>query len=621
MSKAFSVLRQRRLKTAAKIAALDAHNRRRIHTPNADPAVANDVLVDWTAGPHPTLWTAVQARIAAADKARRAAGLKVRNRAEDAVPAFEVVLSASPEYFRPGQPERHSLYEPEKLAAWLTATTAFLTERYGDRLVDARLHLDEATPHVQAVIVPITTDHRLSAKEVMGNAQAYAKLQTDYALALSHLGIQRGIPKSRAKHTTIKEYYGALDAPNPAPPTVEVGSPPVFGREKWALAESKRLTGELRPAFETATAPAKQAKIERKQRREAQDTAWAAVAAMEQAQRAATAAQEREREAVEALRAERQAHTAQMRDIPLEAVLMAAGWDPDPTDKKQWRGPLGAGRISLDGPKWFDHDAGKGGAKAIDLAKHLTEADFEGALGWLGAHFGAAGATQALHARAAEPPPPKPPFVAPKPAPEHWPRVREYLTHIRKLPARVVDFVANRGILYADERANAVFLAKNSAGEPFLAEKRGTNPEKRFVGLEKGSDRNVGGFSVFKKSFEAPSTSPAAAVFVAESAIDALSASQLVSVTPGERWIFASTAGARADAPWLRRLIDTRKRLIIGFDSDQAGEVAAAEMLRNYPGAERMRPPPGFKDWNAALQSGEDTSPDEEQGWSHTPGG
>lgn len=621
MVEAFSVLRQHRLKSASKIAAADGHNRRRIDTPNADPALANGVLVDWTAGPHPTLWAAVQARIAAADDARRAAGQKVRNRAEDAVPAFEMVLSASPEYFRPGQPDRHGHYEPEKLAAWLKATKAFLAERYGDRVVDARLHLDEATPHIQAIVVPVTADHRLSAKEVMGNAQAYAQLQTDYSKALAHLGIQRGIPKSRAKHTTIKEYYGALDAPNHAPPTVEVSSPPVFSREKWALAESARLTDELRPAFETATAPAKQAKIERKQRREAQATAAEAVAAMEHAQEAATAAQGAERAAVEALRAERQAHAAQMRDIPLEAVLKAAGWDPDPHDKKQWRGPLGAGRLSLDGSKWFDHDAGKGGGKAIDLAKHLNGADFEGALGWLGAHFGAAGAAQALHARAAEPPPPKAPFLAPKPAPEHWPRVREYLTRVRKLPAQLVDWVANRGTLYADERANAVFLAENSAGEPVLAEKRGTNPEKRFVGLEKGSDRNVGGFSVLRNGFEAPPKSPAAAVFVAESAIDALSASELVSVTPGERWIFASTAGARGDAPWLKRLVETGKRLIVAFDSDQVGEAAAAEMLKNYPGAERMRPPPGSKDWNAALQSREEMPPGEEQDWGHAPGG
>ena len=48
------------------------------------------------------------------------------------------------------------------------------------------------------------------------------------------------------------------------------------------------------------------------------------------------------------------------RDMPLEGVLERLGCERDPKDRKNWRTP--AGRVTVDGSKFFAHDVGKGGA-------------------------------------------------------------------------------------------------------------------------------------------------------------------------------------------------------------------------------------------------------------------
>lgn len=68
-------------------------------------------------------------------------------------PYVQMVLSASPEYFRgPGQ--GRGQWDEERLKAWKAATMKWLRDEYGEDLVHASLHLDEDTPHIHALIVP-----------------------------------------------------------------------------------------------------------------------------------------------------------------------------------------------------------------------------------------------------------------------------------------------------------------------------------------------------------------------------------------------------------------------------------------------------------------------------------
>ena len=145
--------------------------------------------------------------------------------------AVEIVLSASPEYFR-DHPDEIGVYDENKMEAWVQRNEDFLKIKYGDNLVCLDLHLDEATPHLHAVITPLVhkeKSYRRTKEQIknnipprkyevfsldsktMFNRKALIELQTDAALAVRDLGISRGIRGSKSKHTTLKEFYSIMN--------------------------------------------------------------------------------------------------------------------------------------------------------------------------------------------------------------------------------------------------------------------------------------------------------------------------------------------------------------------------------------------------------------------------
>ena len=180
-------------------------------------------------------------------------------------------------------------------------------------------------------------------------------------------------------------------------------------------------------------------------------------------------------------------------------------------------------------------------------------------------------------------------FVPPEPNPENWAKVKKYLVEARALPVQLVDAKHKSGDIYADERANAVFLARDEDGKPVAAELRGTNPARPFKGYALGSRRGAGAFSV---------GNPAAGiVVVVESAIDAMSylvlklLSGIKDVMNNTRVV--STGGVRDKPP----TGTDNKRLLCAYDDDTAGNKAGTwgERLRPYRHA--MRPASASPPW------------------------
>jgi len=194
--------------------------------------------------------------------------------------AGEMVLSASPEYFTDGTPEQ----QKERLDIWVKTNVDWLKEKYGEGLVSCDLHLDENTPHLQAVIVPLhtyekknqhgsTTVTKTHYNNVFGDkASLIAKarkeqnseltkcgrLQTEYAKAVEHLGIERGELNSLAKRNTLQEFRKAVERgmtgefpefkqlPKPEPETktqaamrIALGKPEPL--DIWSKQNDKRL--------------------------------------------------------------------------------------------------------------------------------------------------------------------------------------------------------------------------------------------------------------------------------------------------------------------------------------------------------------------------------------------
>jgi len=269
-----------------------------------------------------------------------------------------------------------------------------------------------------------------------------------------------------------------------------------------------------------------------------------------------------------------------LRSIPLEEVLRLSGARPERYDPAKWHTARGV--LSVRGAKFMNWSCGQGGGGAIDLVMHLDQVGFGPAVQWLGQRF--AGGLRS----SPDPLAPKAALLRlPPPAPAKLWRVRRYLLRERGLPRALIEPLIQAGRLYADQRANAVFLLLGKENQPVGAELRGTTL-RPWHGLAPGSQKDLGFFSM--------PTGPLPAIILVESAIDAISCFAL---HPRHRCI--STAGARPNPGWLTPFLNQGAALYCGFDADRTGEDMAREMMALHPAIQRLRPP--YHDWNDVLRA------------------
>lgn len=268
-----------------------------------------------------------------------------------------------------------------------------------------------------------------------------------------------------------------------------------------------------------------------------------------------------------------------LRAIPLKHVLLAAGAQPDPLEKAKWHTARGV--LSVTGAKFINWNQGFGGGGAIDLTMHLKGVGFIDAIDWLDRRFSA--------------PPPAPltsspsrrTLALPMPVAHRLSAVKHYLIAQRHLPRGLLRPLIDSGHLYADHRANAVFLLCDQYNSPVGAELRGTGP-RPWRGMATGSRKDAGYFAI--------GTPHAHRVVLCESAIDAISCLVL---RRGLRCI--STSGARPHPRWLPGLIARGLSVYCGFDADSTGETMAQAMRARHPTVQRLQPP--HHDWNDTLRA------------------
>jgi len=275
-----------------------------------------------------------------------------------------------------------------------------------------------------------------------------------------------------------------------------------------------------------------------------------------------------------------------LRAIPLEQVLPLCGGQRDPHDQHKWH--TAAGVLSVTGAKFMNWNGGRGGGGAIDLVIHLHHLGFKAAVDWLAQHF--PGSVPSL------PLAPTPPlqFLPPPPDPGKLDRVLQYLVDHRKIAPVLLDPLIGSGTLYADTRANAVFLLLGKEKLPVGAELRGTTA-RPWHGLAPGSQKDLGCFAVPAEPLPAAGFA-GQPVILCESAIDALSC---VALHPQSRCL--STAGARPNPTWLKPLLAQTAQVYCGFDADPTGDQMADAMMALHPGVQRLRP--SAHDWNDVLKA------------------
>ena len=127
---------------------------------------------------------------------RRIEGVGCRRR-KDSVVMVETLITASPEFMERfddgGREFLHRAYQ-------------FMEQSIGkNNIVSAVVHMDEKTPHMHLCFVPITSDGRLSAKEILGNQKRLSKWQTDFHRHMSeqYPELQRGVSAIESKREHI----------------------------------------------------------------------------------------------------------------------------------------------------------------------------------------------------------------------------------------------------------------------------------------------------------------------------------------------------------------------------------------------------------------------------------
>ena len=283
---------------------------------------------------------------------------------------------------------------------------------------------------------------------------------------------------------------------------------------------------------------------------------------------------------------------AAARAVPLKHVLSLWGAVPDRHDRSKWHTEHGP--LSISGPKFINWHRGVGGGGAIDLVMHLAHVDFATAVAWIEQYLAAghlamgetAAARSGRQPAAVEAEPGR--LRLPLPDDGMLDRVRQYLTGRRHLRESLLEPLFESGRLYADRRGNAVFLlVAGKAHRPVGAELRGTGP-RVWRGMAPGTCKDAGFFWIGGPASQE--------IVLCESAIDAISCHQL-----HPQRICISTSGARANPRWLRILLARGYTVQCGFDTDTAGDDAAARMTALHPAVQRLRPP--AHDWNDALAS------------------
>ena len=100
----------------------------------------------------------------------REAGCRIR---KDSVTAVEALITASPEFF-----EKKSRKEIHEFFSY--AVDFMKSKQNPDTYISAVVHVDEKTPHMHLCFVPITTDGRLSAKDIIGNKKRLTQWQDEF---------------------------------------------------------------------------------------------------------------------------------------------------------------------------------------------------------------------------------------------------------------------------------------------------------------------------------------------------------------------------------------------------------------------------------------------------------
>lgn len=260
---AFAILRTQKLKAAVAVRRSLKHAFRAQDTPNADPTRLRE-----------------NSHLGAnsVDEAMKA----FHNRLPEKIRKNGVLAI---EYLITGSPDGMNSKSRRDQDAYFTDALAWLKERHGaENLIYAGIHRDETTPHLYAYVVPLDPQGKLNCRHFLGGAKALSQMQTDFAEQVGQRhGLRRGIEGSKARHTTVRQYYAALQQESPVPLAIpaQALAPRVLKNNLFSRIEeapevvASRLSRETQAHYAPALARAKRTDLAERRAKELAATAQA----------------------------------------------------------------------------------------------------------------------------------------------------------------------------------------------------------------------------------------------------------------------------------------------------------------------------------------------------------
>lgn len=206
MTTQYSILGVSKLKSLGEIAAMSNHWLRTRPTPNSDPAKRkHNLTIHGARNPYKAFRALMEKK--GITKFRKGGVLLI-----------EFVLTFSPEFLIDESTGKKREDATELTREWARASRQWMVDRFGENCISIIYHGCEKTPHLHCAVAPLELKTRKSGKQVWtlnargitGGPEKLRILHDINANAVKHLGLKRGVRGSKAKHTTLKAYYGAI---------------------------------------------------------------------------------------------------------------------------------------------------------------------------------------------------------------------------------------------------------------------------------------------------------------------------------------------------------------------------------------------------------------------------
>ena len=94
---------------------------------------------------------------------------------------------------------------------WTEKSKQFLIDQFGkENIASAVLHMDEGTPHIHAIVIPIKNG-KLSAKSFLPDRQAMRELHTKYHQYTKEVGLEPENRYMHIEHTKVGMFYSNIN--------------------------------------------------------------------------------------------------------------------------------------------------------------------------------------------------------------------------------------------------------------------------------------------------------------------------------------------------------------------------------------------------------------------------